>query len=285
MTTKESLKGKRVLVTGAGTGIGKGIALEFAKEGAIVALHYSHSSTGANQALQQIRADGGNAEVFQANFNRTDEVRKLGRDAVAFLGGLDVLVNNAGITMNVPFEEVTEEQFDLLYNVNLKAQFFLIQETLPFLEKSEGATVINLTSTHAFAGMTEHAVYAGTKGAIVSFTRELSLELVQKGVRLNAIAPGWVEVENQHKVMGEDFDWEAESATVPAGFIGQPSDIGRLAVFLASEDSRYIVGQTIIADGGQLAIMPLTGDFRERRSYHFGQGYVPNLGVEKNPTK
>ena len=277
MANHQRMKGKRVLVTGAGTGIGKGVALEFANEGAAVVLHHSHSASGAQEAVKQIRDAGGKAEAFQADFDKTEQVRKLGRQAVEVLGGLDVLVNNAGITMNLPFEDVTEKQFDLLYHVNIKAQFFLTQEVLRALEQADAAAVINLSSVHAFTGMTEHAIYAGTKGAIVSFTRELSLELIQKGIRVNAIAPGWIEVENHHKVLGEDFDWEGVAQSVPVGFIGEPSDIGRLAIFLASDESRYIVGQTIVADGGQLSIMPLTGDFRERREYRFGQGYVAGL--------
>jgi NAD(P)-dependent dehydrogenase (short-subunit alcohol dehydrogenase family) len=277
MTAACKMTGKRVLVTGSGTGIGKGVAIEFAKAGASVALHYSRSSAGAEEAVKEITGFGGTAKAFQANFEKVDEVKQLGRQAVDFFGGLDCLVNNAGITTNIPFEDVTQEQFDLLYHVNIRGQFFLTQQVLPELQQSEGAAVINFTSLHAFAGMTEHAVYAGTKGAIVAYTRELSLELIQKGVRVNAIAPGWVDVENQHTVMGEDFDWEAGARTVPAGFIGTPRDMGRLCIFLASEDSRYIVGQTILADGGQSCIMPLTGDFREKRDYTFGQGYVPGL--------
>jgi len=277
MSESGAMNGKRVLVTGAGTGVGTGVATEFAKEGASVALHYSRSAEGAKQAVAEIRGAGGTAELFQADFSETEQVRRLGREAVGFLGGLDVLINNAGITTNVPFEDVTEEQYDLLYNVNIKAQFFLTQTVLPELASSPGAAVINMSSVHAVAGMTEHTIYAGTKGAIVAFTRVLSLELIQKGIRVNAIAPGWVEVPNHHKVMGEDFDWESAQQSVPVGFIGQPSDIGRLAIFLASDESRYMVGQTIIADGGQCAVMPNTGDFRERRSYRFGKGYVPNL--------
>jgi NAD(P)-dependent dehydrogenase (short-subunit alcohol dehydrogenase family) len=122
--------------------------------------------------------------------------------------------------------------------------------------------------------MTEHSVYAGTKGAIVAYTRELSLELVQRGVRVNAIAPGWVFVENHRKVLGDSFDVKAAGKSLPAGFIANAGDIGRVAVFLASDDSRYIIGQTIICDGGQTSILQLTGDFRERRKEHWGVNYV-----------
>ena len=234
------------------------------------------AAPGAQSAVAEIRQAGGTAEAFKANFNDIAQVRGLAAQAIEFLGGLDVLVNNAGITMNLPFEQVTVEQFDTLYNVNIRGMFFLTQAALPALSKQRQGVVINLASVHAFAGMTEHTVYAGTKGAIVAFTRVLALELALKGVRVNAIAPGWILVENHLKALA-NFDEATSAATIPAGFIGKPSDLGRLAVFLASDDARYIVGQTLVFDGGQMAIMPNTGDFREPRQDHWGRGYVPGL--------
>lgn len=270
------MQGRRVLVTGAGTGIGRGVALEFANEGAAVALHYGRDRTGAVSAVEEIVSHGGKAQALEADFRDAKTIRQLAQDATAFLGGLDVLVNNAGITINVPFPEVTLEQFDTLYQVNVRAQFFLTQALLPALAEHGKGIVINVTSVHAYAGMTEHSVYAGTKGAIVAYTRELSLELIQRGVRVNAIAPGWVFVENHRKVLGDSFDVEEAGKSLPAGFIGEPSDIGRVALFLASDESRYIIGQTIICDGGQTAIMPLTGDFRGPRKERWGENYVEN---------
>ena len=276
MTQTCKMEGKRVLVTGSGTGIGRGVALEFAKEGAAVVLHYAHSEGGAASAVDEIRQAGGTADAFKADLGEIDEVQSLAARARDFLGGIDVLVNNAGITMNKPFLQVTPEQFDTLYNVNIRGMFFLTQAVAPgMIEQGDGA-VVNLTSVHAFAGMTEHTVYAGTKAAIVGFTRVLSLELAQKGVRVNAIAPGWILVENHLKVLG-DFDQEAAAGEIPAGVLGAPHDVGKLAIFLASEENRYIVGQTVVIDGGQLAIMPNTGDFREQRQEQWGQGYVPGL--------
>lgn len=276
MTHTRRMEGRRVLVTGSGTGIGRGVALEFAREGAAVVLHYAHSEAGAASAVEEIRSAGGKADVFQADLADIEQVKGLASQAIEFLGGLDVLVNNAGITMNKPFLEVTPEQFDTLYNVNIRGMYFLTQATVPTMIEQGSGAVINLTSVHAFAGMTEHTIYAGTKAAIVGFTRVLALELATKGVRVNAIAPGWILVENHLKVLGE-FDQQSAGTTIPAGVIGAPHDIGKLALFLASEESRYIVGQTLVIDGGMLAIMPLSGDFREARQEQWGQGYVPGV--------
>ena len=278
MRDTKRMEGKRVLVTGAGTGIGRGVALEFAREGAAVVLHYCHSSAGCESAVEEIRSFGGQATSIGADFRDVQSVQELAAGAVDFLGGIDVLINNSGITANRPFAETTPEHFDTLFDVNFKAIFFLTQAVLPAMMEHKQGAVINLTSVHAFAGLVEHSVYAATKGAIVAFTREVSLELIQKGVRVNAIAPGWVRVENHEKALGGDFDWEGAKRTLPAGFIGAPADIGRLAIFLASDDSRYIIGQTLVVDGGQLAVMPGTGDFRDPRPVQLGQGYVEGLG-------
>lgn len=271
------MQGQRVLVTGAGTGIGRGVALEFAAEGALVALHYSHSDEGAQSAVASIREAGGTAEAFQADFDKMEDVKLLGGRAMDFLGGMDVLINNAGITTNAPFEEITAEQFDLLYHVNVRAAMFLAQQCLPALIDSKPSSIINLSSVHAFHGLHEHSIYAGTKGAIVSYTRELSIELAPLGVRMNAIAPGWIIVENHYKVEGDDLDLEEAAYAIPAGLVGEPVDVARLAIFLASEEARYIVGQTIVIDGGQMGVAPSTGDFRKRRESTYGKGYVPGV--------
>ncbi len=276
MSGERKMEHKRVLVTGSGTGIGRGVALEFSKAGASVALHYAHSEDGCRSAVVEIEKNGGKAKAFKADLGDIDECQDLASRVLEYLGGIDVLINNSGITMNKPFLEVTPEQFNVLYNVNIRGMFFLTQFMVPNMIEKGGGAVINLTSVHAYAGMTEHTVYAGTKGAIVSFTRVLALELAQKGVRVNAIAPGWILVENHLSVL-KDFDHKSAASGIPAGIIGEPTDIGKLALFLASEEARYIVGQTFVVDGGQLSIMPLTGDFREDRKEQWGQGYVPDL--------
>lgn len=274
------LAGKRTLVTGSGTGIGREIALEFARQGADVVLHYAHSDSGAKTAVEEIQAMGRRASAFKANFDDVDEVAALGRSAQDFLGGMDCLVNNAGITFNKPFAKVTREQFDTMYHVNIRAQFFLTQFVVEHMEKSGGGAICNLTSIHGVQGAPEHSVYAGTKGAIIAYTRSLAVELAHKGIRVNAIAPGWVTVDNYYKVLPgfnvEDAKKDA-AEKVPVGHYGLPIDIARLAVFLCSEDARYIIGQTIVADGGTTSLMSLISDFRNESGARFGIGYLPGL--------
>lgn len=280
MSADARLAGKRALVTGSGTGIGREIALEFARQGADVVLHYAHSGEGAESAAEEIRKLGRRSTVVRANFDDLDEVTRLGRQAIEFLGGVDCLVNNAGITFNRPFLEVTREQFELLYDVNIRAQFFLTQAIVRDMLPRGGGAICNLTSIHALQGAPEHSVYAGTKGAIVACTRALAVELAQHGVRVNAIAPGWVTVENYYQAIPGFNDEDARKLAaekVPLGRSGEKREIARLAAFLCSEDAAFIIGQTIVADGGSTALMSLISDFRHRSSASFGKGYVPGL--------
>lgn len=268
----------KVIVTGAGTGIGRGIALYFAGKGARVAVHCSRSMAGAEAVVREIISGKGEAKVFQADFSLIENVRKLASNAVSWLGGVDVLINNAGITFNEPFSEVTEEQFDTLYTVNVKAPYFLIQSLIPELKRS-GGRIINLTSIHGIRGMHEHSTYAGTKGAIISYTRSLAIELAPMGIRLNAIAPGAVEVENQHAVC-KNYDPIGAGRLIPSGFIGQPEDVAGLAWFLGSKESRYIIGQTVVIDGGTSNMFAFTDEFRKPLTDKFGLGYVPGKELD-----
>jgi 3-oxoacyl-[acyl-carrier protein] reductase len=274
MATASRLAGKRALITGAGRGIGRGIACEFAREGADVVLHYSHKDDPVDSALAEIKTRGTRATAIQARFEQASEVQRVGREALAFLGGLDILVNNAGITLTLPFEKVTVEQFDFLYQVSVRAPFFLAQTCCEALVKSSGS-IINISSIHSQQGAPGHSVYAGTKGAITAMSRELAIELSLKGVRVNTIAPGAIVTENYAK-FDPPFDAEAFGKLVPCGFAGEPRDIARLAVFLASTDARYIVGQTITADGGTTAWMPFSAAFRNPPGT-MGEQYVPGM--------
>jgi NAD(P)-dependent dehydrogenase (short-subunit alcohol dehydrogenase family) len=269
------MKDKKVLVTGSGTGLGREIALEFARQGASVVLHYAHSDDGAKSALKEIQFNGGKATAVKADLSDVAQAIKLAEDAIKFLGGLDVLVNNAGITMTLEFEKVTPEQFDKLYNVNVRSHYFIIQTALPTMIKQGGGVVINLSSVHGVRAYKGHSVYAGTKGAIIAYTRQLAVELAPLGVRINAIAPGAVPVENQYKAAGTD-NMSGLEKLIPCGFYGTPLDIAKVAIFLASDDARYIVGQTIIVDGGTTSWMSFSEEFRDT-GLRLGKGYVPGL--------
>jgi NAD(P)-dependent dehydrogenase (short-subunit alcohol dehydrogenase family) len=271
---QKRMEGKRVLVTGAGTGIGRAVGLEFAREGALVAFHYSHESGGAHSAVEEIRRNGGRAEIFHADLSEIDSLRTLGKDAISFLGGIDVLVNNAGISMNEPFENVTPEQFDLLYGVNIRGMFFLTQSVLPKMVEQGSGAIINMSSIQAMGGTGANSVYGSTKGAIVSFTRHLAIELAPKGIRVNAIAPGAIEVESYYEAI-PDFDPAAFANKIPAGIMGQPWDVARAVIFLASDDARYILGHTLIVDGGTTAWFAFSDDFRKPDTAVWGKGYVP----------
>jgi NAD(P)-dependent dehydrogenase (short-subunit alcohol dehydrogenase family) len=274
------LAGKKALITGSGTGIGREVALEFARQGADVVLHYAHSVGGAETALEEIRAMGRRAEVCKADFDNLDEIVAMADKAVAFLGQVDILVNNAGITFNKPFLNVTREQFDRMYHVNVRAQFFLSQRIVEDMLAHGGGVLCNITSIHGVQGAPEHSVYAGTKGAIIAYTRSLAVELAHRGIRVNAIAPGWVTVENYNKAFVNFNEAEArESAkdAIPVGRCGDPIDVAKLAVFLCSDDAGYMIGQTLVIDGGTTSLMSLISDFRHESTARFGTGYLPGM--------
>ena len=270
------MEGKRVLVSGSGTGIGKGIAGKFIDEGADVAVHYTHSAEGAQEMVCHAEVSGRRARAFQADFTRIEEVRRLAEEAIDFLGGIDILVNNAGVTMNVPFEKVRVDQFDAVYNINIRAMYFLTQSCVAIMSRQGRGVVINVSSLHAFSGMRMYSVYAGTKGAIVSFTRTLAIELAPKGIRVNAIAPGAVEVEN-HYIADKDYDPVAKGKLIPAGFEGTPEDIAGVALFLASDAARYMIGQTLVVDGGSTSFWCLTDAYSKSGPIRYGRGYVPGI--------
>ena len=273
------MKNKRVLVTGSGTGLGREIALEFGRRGANVVLHYSQSADGANSAVEEIIAGGCKAKAFKANLAQADEAVVLAKNAMDYLGGIDVLVNNAGISMTREFEKTTPEQFDLLYGVNVRAQYFLMQTVVPSMAAQKKGAIVNLSSIHGFRAYKGHSVYAGTKGAIIAMTRELAVELGPRGIRVNAVAPGAVPVENHFLAAGTtdiEAALEATGKVLPCGFAGRPRDIAHVVAFLASDESRYIVGQTILVDGGTSCWMSFSDGFHDMGT-PLGGRYVPGM--------
>jgi NAD(P)-dependent dehydrogenase (short-subunit alcohol dehydrogenase family) len=264
-----SLEGKLVLVTGAGTGIGRGVAVEAARMGADVVLHYASSAEGALSAVAEIQALGRRALALGGDLTRVSECRRVVEDAAAFLGGLDGVVSNAGVTNVVNFMDVTEEHFDFIYHLNIRGEFFVAQQAVPHMlargqqlgqshpdKPWAGASIVNISSVHGFAGCPGHSVYAGTKGAINAFSRELAVELCPMHIRVNVIAPGTIEVPNYFKLY-PGYTREGGDRSVPWGRVGQPEDVGRLAVYLLSDASEFMTGHVMYLDGGLTAKMAL----------------------------
>ncbi len=266
-----SLEGKLVLVTGAGTGIGRGVALELARQGADVALHYAASAQGAQEAAEQIRVMGRRATAIQGDLGVVADCRRVVDEAAAFLGGLDALVSNAGVTLTLDFFEVTEDHYNRIYNLNARGEFFCTQQAVKhILGRGEalrrqfpdrpwaGGSIVTVSSVHGLVGRPGHSVYAGTKGAINAFTRELAVELSPLHIRLNAVAPGTIEVPSYWKT-DPNYSREAANKSVPWGRVGLPEDVGYLTAFLISDASEFMTGQVLYFDGGLTAKMALDG--------------------------
>ncbi len=258
--------GKLILLTAAGTGIGQGIALEAARQGADVALSYSHSSKGAQETVETIQAMGRRAIAVQADLSKVPDCLRLVDEAVEFLGGLDGLVNNAGVTLTLDFLDVTEKDFNDIYFLNIRGQFFTAQRAVPYMTKRgeqlqqrtgnwAGGSIINVSSVHGFVGCPGHSVYAGTKGAINAFSRELAVELCPSHIRVNVLAPGSIEVQSYFS--NGDYNREFGNSLVPWGRIGLPQDCGYVASFMLSDAAEFLTGQVLYFDGGLTAKMAL----------------------------
>jgi NAD(P)-dependent dehydrogenase (short-subunit alcohol dehydrogenase family) len=264
-----SLDGKLILVTGAGTGLGQGIALEAARRGAHVALQYATSAQGAQEAVAQIEAMGRRALALQGDLSIVSECRQVVDDAVAFLGGLDGLVNNAGITVTANFLDVTEKQFSRILNVNIQGQFFCAQQAVTYMmergrewrsrfpdRKWAGGSIVNISSVHGLIGCAGHSIYAASKGAIIAFSRALAVELCSAHIRVNVIAPGTVEVPS-YWTSDPDYSREVGDNLVPWGRVGLPEDVGYLTTYLLSDASEFMTGSVLPFDGGLTAKMAL----------------------------
>lgn len=244
------LMNKVAVVTGASKGIGAGIAKGLAAEGAAVVVNYASSKEDADRVVAEIKGQGGKAVAVQGNVSRTSDVQRLFAETKRTFGKLDVLVNNAGVYQFAPLGEITEELFHRLFNTNVLGLLLATQEAAKIFGP-EGGSVINIGSTVSSIAPPMTAVYTATKGAVDAVTHVLAKELGPMKIRVNSINPGMVETEGIRSAgfIGSDFQKQLEAQT-PLGRIAQPDDIAPIAVFLASADSGWLTGETLLASGG-----------------------------------
>jgi 3-oxoacyl-[acyl-carrier protein] reductase len=244
------LTNKVAIVTGASKGIGAAIAKSLAGEGASVVVNYASSKEGAEKVVAEITGKGGKAVAVQGDFSKQADISKVFAETKKAYGRLDTLVNNAGVYEFLPLEQVTEKSFHTMFNLNVLGLILSAQESLKYFGP-EGGSIINIGSVASRTNPPMSSVYSATKGAVDSVTGVLARELGPKKIRVNSINPGMVETEGVHSAgfIGSDFQKATEEKT-PLGRIGQPKDIGPIAVFLASDDSNWLTGELILAGGG-----------------------------------
>ncbi len=244
------LTGKVAVVTGASKGIGASIARALAAEGASVVVNYATSKQGADAVVAEITGKGGKAIAVQGHVAKAPEVQRLFAEAKKEFGRLDVLVNNAGVYEFGALEQITDEHFHRQFDTNVLGLLLATQEAAKQFG-AEGGSVINIGSVVSQITPPTSAVYAATKSAVDAVTRVLAKELAPRKIRVNSINPGMVETEGTHTagIIGSDFQSSTESQT-PLGRIGQPEDIAPIAAFLASADSGWLTGETLLASGG-----------------------------------
>lgn len=244
------LAGKVAVVTGASKGIGASIATELAAAGAAVVVNYAAAKDDAERVVAAIKQKGGRAIAVQGDVSKEADVKRLFAETTKVFGAVDVLVNNAGVYAFQSIDDFAEAEYRRQFDINVLGPLLTTKEAVTHFN-GKGGSVINVSSVVSTKGFPQTAVYSGTKGALDAVTRVLAVELGPRKIRVNTIAPGVVETEGARTlgVIGSDFEKQA-IATTPLGRTGQPDDIGKIAVFLASDQSGWVTGERIVAAGG-----------------------------------
>jgi glucose 1-dehydrogenase len=249
--SNQKLGGLVALVTGSSKGIGRAIAERFAAEGADVVINYNSDPRGADEAVTAAQQFGGRAVAIQADLGTVAGVRALVAQAIANMGRLDVLVNNAGVEKHAPFWEVTEADYDKVLDVNLKGVFFTTQAFVEHLRR-EGrpGRIVNISSVHEELPFPNFAAYCASKGGLKMLTRNLAVELGPLGITVNSIAPGAIATPINTALLNDPVKLRSLTEQIPLGRLGRPEDVAGLAAFLASDEAQYVTGATYVVDGG-----------------------------------
>ncbi|MFA6939833.1 MAG: SDR family oxidoreductase [Clostridiaceae bacterium] len=242
------LEGKIALITGSSRGIGRSIALGLAKEGASVIVNYSKDMENSLITERKIIEGGGYCKSIKADVSSYIEAKSLIESIINKFGRIDILVNNAGVSKVGLFIDTTEEDFDNILNTNLKGMYNTCHNSLKYMLERKSGSIINISSIWGEAGASCEVLYSASKGGVNSFTRSLAKEIAGMGIRVNAIAPGVIDT-SMNSFLNKD-EKQALIDEIPMGRFGETSDVSDLAVFLASEKSKYITGQIIKVDGG-----------------------------------
>ena len=242
------LTGKNALVTGAGRGIGKAIALELAAKGAFVIVNYNGSKEAAEQTVAEIKVAGGDAVAYQCSVSDYEACGAMITALIKEYTHIDILVNNAGITRDGLLMKMSEEDFDAVINTNLKGCFNTIRHMSRYFLKQRAGKIINISSVSGILGNAGQANYSASKAGVIGLTKAVARELASRGINVNAVAPGFVETDMTDAL--SDSVKENLKSQIPLGKIGHPQDIAKAVAFLASPDANYITGQVLSVDGG-----------------------------------
>lgn len=244
------LENKTALITGASRGIGRGIAIAFAKQGANVAFTFNASVEAAKELEKELESYGVKAKGYQSNAAKFDAAQELVQEVLKDFGSLEILINNAGITRDNLLMRISEEDFDKVIEVNLKSVFNLTKAVIRPMMKQRQGSIINMSSVVGVKGNAGQTNYAASKAGILGFTKSVALELGSRNIRCNAIAPGFIETEMTAKLDPKTVDDWRNAIPLKRG--GSPEDVANACIFLASDLSSYVTGQTLNVDGGML---------------------------------